>query len=164
MTEERSHSGTVVAAVIFAAMASGLVYRYWPSEERSIRRHLNNLAQAISLPYSENEAALITRFAALSEYFARDVRVEIDEHRLLSRDALIGELRQWRPPPGGVVVAIADVRIALTPGERAEVTLTATRSLTDPATGKAAHEQRRLALSLAQVRDDWVITEVRPLG
>jgi hypothetical protein len=52
---KRDYSGTAVAAVIVAAMIAGLVYRYWPSEERSIRRHLSNLGEALSLPYSDTE-------------------------------------------------------------------------------------------------------------
>src|SRR5262245_15021076 len=47
-------SGTVVAVVIFTAMLSGLLYRYWPNEERDIRRHLINLAEALSIPTTDN--------------------------------------------------------------------------------------------------------------
>ena len=51
---ERSYSGTVVAAIIFAAMIAGIVYRYWPSDERSIRRHLSNMAEALSFPTTDS--------------------------------------------------------------------------------------------------------------
>jgi hypothetical protein len=73
-TAERNHSGTVVAAIIFAAMIAGILYRYWPSDERSIRRHLSNLSEALSIPTTDSDAERITRFAALEEYFSTDVR------------------------------------------------------------------------------------------
>ena len=68
---ERAVSGTAVAAVLFALVGAGVAYRYWPDEERDIRRHLSNLAEALTTSAdSENEAERSTRLAAIREYFA----------------------------------------------------------------------------------------------
>src|SRR4029079_18227415 len=86
MSEERSYSGTVIAALLLAVMVAGVSYRYWPSDEREIRRHLSNLAEALSFPLAETTEERITRTEVLREYFAPDVRVKVDERELTSRD------------------------------------------------------------------------------
>ena len=155
---ERSCSGTAVAVLIFAAMTAGLIYRYWPSEERSIRRHLSNLAEAISIPSTDSEVARITRFAALREYFAPDVRIGLDGQEIVSRETLIGQLSQWKPPPGGVVVEFVDVKVALAAGDTALVNLTAKASTTNPTTGESTLDQRNADLAMVKLAGDWVIS------
>ena len=155
---DRSYSGTIVAAIVFAAMIAGVVYRYWPSEERAIRRHLSNLAEAISIPSTDSEVERITRFAALGEYFSPDVRVRLDGQEIVSRETLIGLLSQWRPPAGGVAVEFVDVTVALAPDEAtAEVGLTAKASTTDATTGESTLDQRLMDLGMTKLAGDWVI-------
>ena len=89
MDSEPSYSGTVVAAVLLALMLAGVAYRYWPGEERDIRRHLSNLAEALSVPLAESEEEHLTRLAVLREYFDPDLRVHLDNRELSSRDAAI---------------------------------------------------------------------------
>lgn len=156
---ERSYSGTVVAAVIFAAMLAGLVYRYWPSEERSIRRHLSNLAEAISLPSTDSEVARITRFAAVREYFAPDVQIGFDGREIVSRESLIGQLSQWKPPPGGVVVQFVDITVALAPtDDTAHVSMTAKAVTTNSTTGEKTLDERMVDLAMMKLAGDWVIS------
>jgi hypothetical protein len=157
----RNYSGTAVAAIVFLAMLSGLTYRYWPSEERSIRRHLSNLAGTLSLPDSDREVATITRFAAMREYFHPDVRIVIDGREILSREALIRRLAQWRPPPGGVVVDVSDVQVALA-GDRlsASVDLIASASWRDAVTRERTIDRKAFALAMTKASGDWVIATV----
>jgi hypothetical protein len=156
---KRDFSGTAVAAIVLLAMLSGLVYRYWPSEERSIRRHLSNLAAALSLPDSDREVATITRFAAIREYFHPDVRIVLDEREILSREALMGLLAQWRPPPGGVVVDVLDVRVAFAADElTAKVDLNAGASWRDGVTREKTMDRRTFALAMTKASGDWVIS------
>lgn len=157
---KRDYSGTAVAAVIVAAMIAGLVYRYWPSEERSIRRHLSNLGEALSLPYSDTEVALMTRFAALREYFDPDVRVNIDGREIVTRDALIRVITQFKPPPGGLVVEVTDIRIALAEDSMtAQVQLTASASTTNPATRESSVDTRAFSLAMSNASGDWLIVK-----
>ena len=155
---KRDSSGTAIAAIILVAMLSGLVYRYWPSEERSIRRHLSNLAGTLSLPDSDREVATITRFAAMREYFHPEVRIVLDGHEIVSREALIQLLAQWRPPPGGVVVDMSDVRVALA-GDRltASVDLIASASWRDAVTRERTIDRRAFTLAMTKASGDWVI-------
>src|SRR4026209_1798779 len=139
---ERSYSGTLVAAIIFAAMIAGVVYRYWPSDERSIRRHLSNMAEALSFPTTDSHEERITRFAVLREYFSPDVTIHLDNREIASRETLITELSAWPPPPAGLAVEFVDIAIALAAdSESAAVSLTAKASTNDPTGGSILDER-----------------------
>jgi hypothetical protein len=156
---EKDYSGTAVAAVILVAMLSGVVYRYWPSEERSIRRHLTNLAETLSLPDSDSEVLAITRFAALREYFDPDVRVRIDDRDIVSRDTLIRLISQWKPPPGGLIVEVSDLQIRLADDRvSAHVNLTASASWKDAVTRERTADVRAFSVAMSKARGDWVIS------
>lgn len=154
----RIHSGTVIAAIVLSAMIAGLVYRYSPGEERSVRRHISNLAEALSFPSAENEVQRLTRFQALREYFVPDVRIRVDGEEIQSSEALVALLGQVRPPPAGIVVEFGDVVVALAEDEAtAAVTLTARVSTTDPATGRRTVDARKAALTMTRRPGDWMI-------
>lgn len=157
---ERSYSGTVIAAILLGVMVAGIGYRYWPSDERAIRRHLSNLAEALSFPLSESEEERVTRIAVLREYFAPDVRVEFDGRELTSRDEIINLLTSYHPPPGGVNVEFVDIAIMLAADHQtATVTLTAKMSSTDEK-GVSTLDERVANLTMRNVDDDWVIANV----
>src|SRR5438046_1536199 len=111
---ERSYSGTAVAGVLLALMIAGVAYRYWPGDERDIRRHLSNLAEALSVPLAaESDEEHLTRLAALREYFDPDVRVRLDDRELTSRDGVMAELMRFQPPAGGMAVEFLNITKAL---------------------------------------------------
>ena len=154
---ERSYSGTVVAAILLAVMVAGIGYRYWPSDERSIRRHLSNLAEALSFPLAESSEERITRLAVLREYFDPNVRVQLDDRTLTTRDEIIDLLTRYQPPPGGVNVEFVNIAIAMADDhETAKVTLTAKMSWTDNQ-GVSTLDERFADLMMRKVDDDWVI-------
>jgi hypothetical protein len=158
---DRSYSGTVVAAIIFSAMLAGAAYRYWPSDERSIRRHLSNLAEALSIPSTDSDEERITRFAVLREYFSPDVRVRLDDREIVTRETLVAELSQIKPPPGGLAVEFVDIKIAVaSESPTAAVTLTAKASTTDPG-GLSTVDQRAAEVTMLKVDHDWVISTAR---
>ena len=154
---ERSYSGTLIAAILLIVMVAGVAYRYWPSDERVIRRHLSNLAEALSFPLTETDEERLTRLAVLREYFSPDVRVRIDGRELTSRDEVIAQLTAVRPPPGGIEVEFVDIIVALgAEGETATVTLTAKMSSTTNA-GESTLDQRVADVTMRKIDDDWVI-------
>ena len=154
---ERSYSGTVVAALLLAMMIAGVTYRYWPSDERSIRRHLSNLAEALSFPLAESAEERLTRIAVLREYFAPDVRVGVDGREITSRDEIIGLLSRYQPPPGGLNVEVVNVIITMANDhESAAVTLTAKMSSTDEQ-GVSTLDERVADITMRKFDDDWVI-------
>lgn len=163
MTEPREYSGTVVALVLLGLMLAAIAYRYWPSDEREIRRHLSNLAEVLSAPGAENEVARLTRVAALREYFAPDVQIKLASQPIVSRDALIAAIGRWTPPPGGVVVEFVDVKVALAEDHgTAGVTLTANVASRNPQTGESTLDVTDAAVQMANADGDWVITTVEP--
>lgn len=156
---ERAHSGTAVAAVILAAMIAGLVYRYWPSDEHAIRRHLSNLAEALSRPAAEQEVLRLTRLAALREYFAPEVRIRFDEREIAGRDPLLDALQLLQSRAADVLVEFADVRIKLADDAgSATVQLTARVSSSERPTEPATVDMRSVAAHMAKRDGDWLIT------
>jgi hypothetical protein len=155
---ERSYSGTVVAAVLLAVMVAGVGYRYWPSDARSIRRHLSNLAEALSFPLSEGTEERLTRIAVLREYFDPNVHIQLDDREIASRDEIISLLSQFQPPPGGVNVEFVNITITVTPDrESAAVRLTAKLSSTNEK-GMSTLDERVADVTMRKVDDDWVMS------
>ena len=157
-------SGTVIATLLFALLIAGLAYRYWPSDERDVRRHLIHLAEALSLPGTETDVARLTRVAVIREYFAPDVRVVVDGHEIVSREALIGRLTAWTPPPGGFTVEFVDETLTLAEDRStARITLTAQVVSKDLQTGEAIVDGRDMTIAMAKSQGDWVITTAEAL-
>ena len=157
----RQSSGTVVAAIVFLAMIAGAVYRYWPSDEREIRRHLSNLAEALSIPSNDREVTRITRFAALREYFSPDLRVRIDGRDTVGRDAVMARLEAVQPPPGGIAVEFVQIVIEpITDATKARVTLTAKVSKSEAGQLESKAEERFVSLAMTNASGDWVISTV----
>jgi hypothetical protein len=153
-----SRSGTAIAALVFALMVAGVAYRYWPGEERSIRRHLTGLAEALSFPGGENEVQRITRLKALQEYFVPDVRLTLDGQDIRSRDTLLDRLGRVEAPPGGIVVEMSELTVALAVDQdTATVTLRVrarrARGGNDPSTVDARH----VVLKMTRQPGDWMI-------
>jgi hypothetical protein len=162
-SQREGYSGTIVAAVLIAIMVGGLAYRYWPSDEREIRRHLSNLAEALSVPGDEADVARLTRSAAMREYFAPDVRIRVGSEQIASRDALIAAISRLSPPPGGVAVEFVDVTVALADDHSsADVTLTAKIAATDRQTGEKTLDVQGAAVQMRNADGDWVITAAEP--
>jgi hypothetical protein len=155
---ERSFSGTAVAMVLFTMIIAGAVYRYWPSDDREIRRHVSNLAESLSTPAINNEVASMTRFAALREYFAPEVRIRLVDQEIVSRETLIGLIS--RSQPGQLVVEFVDVNVALAEDHAtADVSLTAHLSTTD-ATGQKSTDTHQVRGVMEKRDGDWVISLV----
>lgn len=160
-TQSGGRSGTIVAAVLLTVMVAGIVYRYWPSDEREIRRHLSNLAEALSTPGGETDVEHLTRVAALREYFAPEIQVKVVGEQTLSRDALIGIISRLAAPAGGFAVEFVDITVTLAQDHRsADVTLTARVASTNPQTAESTVDTRAAAGTMRKMDGDWVITAV----
>jgi hypothetical protein len=139
-------------------MVAAVGYRYWPSDERSIRRHLSNLAEALSFPLSESNEERLTRIAVLREYFDPNVHIRLDDREITSRDEIIELLSRVQPPPGGVNVEFDNITITMAPDqESAAVGLTAKLSSTNEK-GVSTLDERVADVTMRKVDDDWVIS------
>jgi hypothetical protein len=146
-------------------LIAGITYRYWPNDERDVRRHLIHLAEALSLPGAETDVARLTRIAVVREYFAPDVRVIVDGEEIVSRQALIGRLTAWTPPPGGFSVEFVDETLELAADRStARIVLTAQVVSKDLQTGEAIVDGRDMTIAMAKAQGDWVITKAESLG
>lgn len=148
-----------MAAVLFTLLIAGIGYRYWPNDERDVRRHLVHLAEALSVPGAESEVNRITRLAVVREYFDPGVQVVADGAALPDREAVMAAIRTWQPPPGGFSVAVVGEQVVLAPDRAsAQVALTATLSSRNLQTGAAVMDAREVSLAMAKHSGDWVIT------
>jgi hypothetical protein len=154
----RARSGSVVVVALFAMLAGGLVYRYWPSQEREIRRHLSNLAEVLSGSPTEGDPMAQTRFAVLREYFAPEARVTVDGLAYTPREAIVERLERRRLPPGGEGVEFLDVAVVLaSDGLRARVSATARISTNTVPDSDSSVQTRRVTGEMANRDGDWVI-------
>jgi hypothetical protein len=163
--EPPSRSGTAVVLVIAGLMLAALAYRYWPSHHRQVMRHVVNLAEALSFDGAESEAMTATRFAAVREYFAEDVRVRMDARELTTRDEVLRSIRAWTPPPGGMLVDFVDVRIALAEDAgSASVDLMAHVSARNVPRDRSLIVSRPIHAAMDRRDGDWVVrtAEVGP--
>ena len=151
-----------VSLVSFVAIAF-FVYQWWPSPERAIRNRLGGLAETFSVP--ANDVGRVTRVAELRHYFAEDVRVRAGASgpEMTSRDALLGLVGAWTPPPGGWTIEFVDIHVTLgSESTTAQVYLTAKISGHDARTAEPTLDAREAKLSMAKQNGEWVVTSVEP--
>ena len=151
-----------VPLVSFVAIAF-LIYQWWPSPERAIKNRLGGLAKTLSVPANDGDLGRVTRVAELRHYFAQDVRVRAGASgpEITSRDALLGLIGAWTPPPGGWTIEFVDVQVTL--GQQAtsaRVYLTAKVSGHDARTSEPTLDAREANFSMAKQDGDWVVTSV----
>lgn len=150
----------VVAGAGALAVATFL---WWPSEERAVRRRLDALATALSVPANPGDLGRVTRVAELGRYFTPDVRVRASASgpEIASREALVGALATWTPPPGGWTIEFVDVQTTLGADQAsAQVHLTAKVSGRDARTGEATLDAREANVLLLKQSGDWLIARV----
>lgn len=155
--------GSIFVSLVLLVMIAFGVYYWWPSPERAIKNRLGELAGALSVPANDGDLGRVTRVAKLRHYFAEDVRVRAGASgpEITSRDALLGIMGGWTPPPGGWTVEFVDVHVALgQESTTAQVHLTAKVSGHDPRTSEPTLDAREATLTMAKRDGDWVVATV----
>ena len=148
---------------VLIAVIGSFVYHWWSSPERLIRNRLGGLAATLSVPANDSDLGRVTRVAKLRHYFAEDVRVRAGTPgpAIASRDALLGLIGSWTPPPGGWTIEFVDVQVTLgQEAATAQVYLTAKASGHDPRTSEPTLDAREANLSMARQDRVWVVTSV----
>ena len=156
----RSFSGTPIAIILGLLLIGAGVFKWWPSDERAIRRQLDALADTVTVPPNETDMARLSRVAQLRGYFAPDARIQLASAQTTDRDTLVGLAAQWAPPPAGVFVQFADVSVTRGDDGTAQISLTAKVTTRDPGSGQPALDAREAAIGMAKIEGDWVITSV----
>ncbi len=152
-------SGKPIALLIAALLIGAALFKWWPSDERAVRRQLDNLADTITVPSTDIDTARLTRLAELRNYFAPEATVRLDVGEALSRELLLALAERWTPPPGGIFVEFVYGTIAIGDGTAA-VDLTARISSRDPGSGEVTVDQRDARFTLAKRERAWLITGV----
>lgn len=155
-------SGKPIALFLGALLIGAALFKWWPSDERAVRRQLDNLADTLTVPSTDIETARLTRLAELRNYFAPEATVRLDAGEPLSRQLLLALAERWAPPPGGIFVEFAYDSIAVGDGT-ATVALTADASSRDPGTGEITVERRDARLAMVKRDGVWLIAGVEPV-
>ena len=159
---DKSFSGTPIALILAILLIGAGVYKWWPSDERAIRRQLDALADVLTVPSTDTDLARITRLAELRNYFAPDVRIHFGNQDVISRDVLLALVQRWAPPQGGIFVEFVDVAVNVDDNDTARISLTAKASSPDVRTGEQTVDVREANVGMAKQNGDWVITSVEP--
>lgn len=152
------------AAVAVTGLAvAALAWALWPeSDERAIRRRLNAVAEEANTKSGEGLEA-VAKAARVGAYFTEDVVVGLgaDAPPVSGRQTLIAMATRLQAPAASLVVALEDITVAKRPDTRvADVTLTATITRTDTASGERTMDARELALEMHQEGGEWLIARV----
>ena len=153
-------TGTLVAAICFAALGGFFVYQWWFNPTREVQRRLNDIAAAISIPDNEAPAVRIARVAQLRKYLAEDIRVRGgDGSEFASRDQIVGVVSALAAPAGGWNVQFVDVQVRVNHNTDtdADAYLTVEINGRDPRTGQPTADSRDAAVTMKKMNGEWVV-------
>jgi hypothetical protein len=152
--------GSIYVVVVFAAIAGYFTYQWWYNPTRAVQRRLGELATALSAADHEPDMSRITRLAALRRYCAADVHVRAGASwpEIASREALMGLIAGWTPPPGGWNVQFVDVQVTMESAEAARAYMTVEVNGRDVQTGQPTVDAREGDINLARRDGEWVVT------
>lgn len=170
MAERRWIAG-VTAVALVVAMITG--YRWWTGDERAIRTRLSAIAEALTVNGEGGNLEAIGRIATLRNALAPDVRVSAGlppataaaagarvSRDIAGRDAVLGLVGRWVPPPGGVTVEFVDVQVTVGEGgDDAEVYCTATIE-SGGASGPSV-DARELTIGFRKLEGAWLVASVQ---
>jgi ketosteroid isomerase-like protein len=151
------------AGLVLVAVAAATFFLY-PSETRRVRTRLDALAAAANVPARESDLERLTRTASLARFFTEDVTLDVGSDGLVirGRDALVGLAAKAAVPPGGVVVELSEVEVAVDAATAtAEATGTGRVTTTDPSTRQPSVDVRALAFTLHEVDGTWLVSSIR---
>jgi len=116
-------SGKPIALVLAIVLVAAAAYKWWPSDDRAIKRQLDAVADLLTVPSTDTPDARSARLAELPSYFTPDVRIQIGDVKVASRDDLMAQADRWQAPTGGVFVEFTNVRIMEVKPDSAQVSL-----------------------------------------
>jgi len=154
-------NGSVYVSVVIAVLTAYFAYQWWFNPNRVIKRRLGELAATLSVPANDAEVGRVTRAARLRHFFADEVHVTVGTTRpsLTSRDAIVGAVTAWAPPPGGVNVDFVDLQVNVETASTARAYLSIEVTSHDAKTGETRFDSRDAAVALIREGDEWVISE-----
>ena len=171
MSSRSLRTGTALVVIVAAVLG----YLWWASDERAIRRQMTAIAEALTVRPEEGSLGPVTRVAALRNALAPDIRLSGGRPpavsgqgqstrtppEVIGRDAVLGLVSRWIPPPSGVTVRFVDMQVTVDDGGvGAEVYCTATVESAG-STGEPNVDARELVVGFQKIEGDWLVSSVR---
>jgi len=149
----------VTVTVLVVALVA--LWRYWPSDERQIQRHVQEMAGAVQPGADETDIARMGRLAPLARALSADVVVE-GPTPARGRDQVMAIAMQGGRAAPRLSIVVRDVDIQVEPG-RATATALVTVAISGGTTG-GWDDITELQLDLARHDDVWTVTRVAPVA
>jgi hypothetical protein len=159
----RSNGSSYVALVV-AVFAAYFAYQWWFNPNRAIQRQLGRLAAALSTPATETPVERVARLARIRSALSNEVRVRLETSgpELVTRDAVVGALQRWTPPPGGMNVDVVDVQVTMDTPTTARAYLTVEMTSRRPQDPQPTLATREAQVALELEDGTWVVTAAAP--
>jgi len=154
-------NGSIYVVVVFAALTGYFVYQWWFNPNRMVKARLGDIATALTIPAGEAELGRITRLAQLRKFATEDVHVRVGRNGLdlTSRDAVLGAVSAFAPPPGDWNVDFVDADVLVNSDETARAFVTADVTARDPESGKQTLDSRDVTFSFVRRDGEWLVSE-----
>jgi hypothetical protein len=157
--------GTVVLAVVIAALAA---WYLWPSDERAIRKRLESLAQAASVPPGEADLARLARAQRFRTVLRADVHVAFERAEwppIDGREAVAALVaRPWSGAAGGLDVQLQDVSVSLSSDRTSADVRAIVRVVSrDHAQGADVIDGRMISATFSKTDGEWRVASARIL-
>ena len=153
-------SGTVYVAIVFALLVFYLGYQWWFNPSRALKRQMGEIAAVLSVPAGEPDMARTARLAELRRHLADNIRVRAGSTGISSRDAILGALRAWTPPAGGIEVHFVDTQVFIDSETTARAYMSVEMATPDPRGGQPTVDRQDTSVRLEKREGQWVITTV----
>jgi len=145
-----------LAAVALALVLAMVVWVWFRSDERQIRRQLTDVADRINEP-SEGLSA-VAKAAIIGSAFADDVVVDLGEGApIRGRDTIMGIVARVQPRTSRYEVTIRDMNVHVIDARSASVDLSVTT------TGENGMDAREFQIGMAKRDGTWLIARVTPV-
>jgi hypothetical protein len=151
----------LLTVVVLAAASAG--YCYWSSDERQIRRLLDNVAAAVSQDERQSGVGSLAEITSLTNYLAADVAIDATPPATATIAgasevvSTVGRLRTLFPV---MQLSIVDVEVGVALDGAATAHAAATLTMRNRE-GEEAVETRTVVISLVKREGRWVIGAVK---
>ena len=154
------NNGSFYVVVVLAALAGYFVYQWWFNPNRKVKARLGEIAATLSIPADEAELGRITRLAQLRKFVTADVHVSIGKKgpELQSKDAVMGAVAAFTPPPGGWNLDFVNSDVRVNSDDTARAFATAEVTSRD-SQGNKTVDTREVDLRFMRVDGDWLVSE-----
>jgi ketosteroid isomerase-like protein len=150
-----------IAVVVLVAVAAG--YRWWNNPERHVRRLLSDIATTLSHEKSGTDLLTVAKVAALQNYLAPDVSIEMESAPpLRGRQEAISMAARLRASSQMMRVQFFDPEIRLSGDEAGTTRVTVQVTTTDQG-GQEVASAHVVTMALVRAEGRWVVASARIL-